>query len=131
MKQNAPDTNAPTSGAVYVSITGLRLKSFVHYPVFVWLALTSMIQARRSPGLLLADARVIDGVHHTMTIWESEAMMRQFLVRGAHLKAMKKFGSLATGKTIGFLTEKPPSWSQAQSIWLHDAHDVGKSDTGA
>ncbi len=102
----------------YISITGLKLKSFFHSPRFWWLAIRSMRQAMQAPGNISASNRTINGIHHTLTVWDNEAAMRAYLVQGAHLQAMKAFRSIATGKTIGFEAETPPDWSQVHQIWL-------------
>jgi hypothetical protein len=103
---------------VYVSITGLELKSLVHAPAFWWHAIRSMGQAQSSPGLVSAEARLINGIHHTLTVWESEAAMRAYLTTGAHLAAMKAFHGIATGRTIGFLTEATPDWDEVHALWV-------------
>ena len=77
-----------------------------------------MLQAKRSDGNILAEARTINGVHHTLTVWESEEAMRRFLYRGAHRHAIKAFPSIASGKTFGFVTDAPPRWDQVHEIWL-------------
>jgi len=61
-----------------VSITGLRLKSMLQGPVFWWHAIWSMGQARAAPGNISAGARTINGIHHTLTVWDSEAAMRSY-----------------------------------------------------
>jgi hypothetical protein len=43
--------------------------------------------------------------------------MRSYLVSGAHLGAMKAFHHLATGRTVGFPCEAPPTWEQVPEIW--------------
>lgn len=102
---------------IYVSITGLRLVSMRHAPRFWWHAIRSMRQAKRAPGNILAETRTIDGVHHTLSLWESEAAMRRYLGRGAHLAAMRVFAQIASGSTLGYLTDEPPDWSRVHSIW--------------
>jgi quinol monooxygenase YgiN len=109
---------------VYVSITGLRLKSSLHVIRFWHLAFASMRQALKAPGNLRAEAHTINGVHHTLTVWESEAHMRAFLMTGAHLKAMKLFRKIATGKTIGYLSQEVPEWHDVHDIWLTKGRDV-------
>lgn len=109
---------------LYVSVTGLRLKSSLHAPVFWWHALRSMAQAKAAVGLVKADARRIDGVNHTLTVWESEEAMRTFLVTGAHLAAMKAFHGIATGYAIGFHAEVVPDWEEVHVIWLRNGKDV-------
>ena len=101
----------------YVSITGLELKSPFYAPAFWWHAVRSMRQAYGANGLISAQARKIGTVHHTVTLWESEAAMRAYLVTGAHLGAMKAFHRLATGRTIGFECETPPTWAQVPDLW--------------
>ena len=113
-----------TDREVYVSITGLRIKSIFHYPQFFWLATASMTQAQGSEGLIRADARMIDGVHHTLSIWKDEQSMRAFLLTGAHKQALQAFRRIATGKTLGYLTTTPPDWSEVNEIWLRDGRDV-------
>ena len=88
----------------YVSITGLQLKKVWHAPTFWRHAAASMLQAKSDDGCLSADARTINGVHHTLTVWTSRKAMLAYLSEGAHLKAMKAFKSFATGKVYGFKT---------------------------
>ena len=102
---------------VYVSITGLRLKSMRHAPRFWWHAVRSMQQAKRAPGNILAETRTIGGVHHTLSVWESEAAMRRYLGAGAHLQAMRVFAYVASGSTLGYATDDPPDWSRVHDIW--------------
>lgn len=109
---------------VYVSITGLKLKSIIHAPAFWWHAIRSMGQAQSAPGLISAEARQINGIHHTQTVWESESAMRTYLIAGAHLAAMKAFHGIATRRTIGFLSETVPQWDEVHGIWARRGNDV-------
>jgi heme-degrading monooxygenase HmoA len=109
---------------MHVSITGLRLNSALHLPTFWWHAIRSMRQAQRAPGLIRAEARRVDGVHHTLTIWESEAAMRAYLASGPHLSAMKTFRRIATGRTVGYNADRAPDWEEARSIWHEKARVV-------
>ena len=110
--------------SVYVSITGLRVKKLIHYLKFFWLAIRSMQQAKHSAGLIRVEARTINGMHHTLSIWENESFMRKFLVTGAHLQAMQAFKKIATGKTVGFTTANPPEWSQVHAILINEGREV-------
>ena len=109
---------------VYVSITGLALKSPLHAPRFWWHAIRSMSQARTASGNLRAETRTINGVHHTLSVWQDEAKMRTYLKTGAHLSAMKAFRSIATGKTIGFVAEVAPDWADVHALWLERGRQV-------
>ena len=102
---------------MYISLTGLRLKRPWHAAAFWFHALASMRQAQAAEGCLAAEARTIDGVHHTRTLWRSEAEMRAFLRTGAHLRAVKQFRTIATGKTFGFDGDALPSWDEVHRLW--------------
>ena len=101
---------------VYVSITGLTLKAPRHVVRFWWHAIRSMRQAQRAPGNLRTEARTINGVHHTLSVWTDETAMRAFLVRGAHRQAMAAFSSIATGRTFGYTTDRVPDWSEVHNL---------------
>ena len=109
----------------YISITGLILKSRFSTPLFWWHAIRSMQQAREAEGNLHADARTINGVHHTISAWRVEADMRRYLVSGAHLQAMKRFPRIATGKTLGFVAASVPEWDEVHRLWLENGKEVG------
>ena len=76
-----------------------------------------MRQARRTQGILQAETKTIDGVHHTLTVWESEARMRRFLYQGAHREAIRAFPDIATGKTFDFETDRVPEWDEVHALW--------------
>lgn len=110
----------------HVSVTGLRLRGFWHAPRFWWLTLAALAQARRAPGLIHLDVRRIDGWHHTLTVWEDEQSMRQYLRAGAHLASMRAFSRIATGKVLGFASAGVPDWSEAHGRWLREGRVVGR-----
>ena len=53
---------------MYVSITGLKLNGPLSAPRSWWHALRSMEQARKAAGNISVDARIIDGIHHTVAL---------------------------------------------------------------
>lgn len=99
-----------------VAITGLRLKSRWRVPQFWWHAVRSMIAARQAPGNLSAEARTIDGVHYTLSVWTDRAAMRAFLVSRPHLQAMRAFPGFATGKTVSFEAATAPDFEAVPDI---------------
>lgn len=109
---------------VYVSITGLK----VHNVWSVWRfwrhALPSMAQAKAAPGNISASARKINGIQHTLTVWESEAAMKRYIHSGAHREAIRAFGKIGTGKTFGFETDRVPEWSEVHDLWLTRGRDT-------
>ncbi|TWD55850.1 hypothetical protein FB480_102673 [Agrobacterium vitis] len=110
----------------YISITGLQLKAKRHTLRFWWHAIRSMAQAKKAEGIIAVDARTINGVHHTRSVWKDQAAMRRYLVAGAHLQAMKAFGAIATGKTMGFESDTVPDWDEVRVLWETKATTVGK-----
>jgi len=110
--------------SVYISITGFRLIGWWHWPRFWWHTLRSIAQARRAHGNLRVEARIINGVHYTLTVWTDERAMRTFLTVGAHLGAMKAYRSLGSGRTLGFNAHRPPDWEAALHRWIAEAREV-------
>lgn len=105
------------SKTIHVAITGLSLKGFWHGPRFWFHALRSMAQARRAPGNLLAEARTINGVHHTLTTWESKQAMRAFVYSAQHAQAIKIYPKVAAGKTYCYDAPAAPSWRDVPALW--------------
>jgi hypothetical protein len=109
---------------VYVSVTGLTVRHWRHWPRFWWHAIPSFRQASKAPGIVRAEVRAIDGVQHTLTVWTDREAMKAYLVSGSHLKAMKSFRAIATGKTVGYWAEDAPTWEQALERWRSEARDA-------
>lgn len=103
--------------SLWISITGLELRSALYAPRFWYHAIRSMQQAQAAPGNRSAEARSLNGVHHTLSVWQDEAAMRAYLTAGAHGRAMAAFRSMATGKTIGYAAETAPDWAEVPEIW--------------
>jgi len=113
----------PSKKGCYISITGLELRHWWHFPRFAWHAMRSMAQARAADGNISATARTINGVNHTMTVWENETAMRRFLYRGAHRQAIAAFPAIADGKTFGFHADAPPGWDEVPHLLSEQGRD--------
>ena len=98
---------------LYISITGLKPKSFISYFKFWLLAIPSFNQARKAEGIHFCEVKRIKGFQCTLTAWESREDMLQFMRSGAHLKAMQSFHKIATGKTFGYESTSIPTWLEA------------------
>lgn len=109
---------------IYVSITGLQLRRVWHIPTFWWHATRSMMQARAAPGNISAEARTINGVHHTLTVWTDRNAMRAYLTAGPHLQAMRLFPRIATGKVVGYVAKQAPDWTEVHAIWREQGRVV-------
>jgi len=116
---------------MYVSITGLELKAFWHYPTFMYHAIRSFSQAESAPGNISTATKQIGRVHHTLTVWESRKDMIQYLRQGSHADAMKVFDQIATGKVYGYETDQIPTWDEAREIWDAKGRVVGQAKRDA
>ena len=74
-----------------ISVTRLRVRSFIFLAQFFWRTFKSIRQAERSSGFLggrlLVNAK---NVFWTMTAWEDQAAMNAYRTGGAHRRAMPK-----------------------------------------
>lgn len=113
-----------TALLLHVSITGLRLKRSWHAPAFWLHAIAAMAQARRARGCLSAEARTVDGVHHTLSVWTDRGAMLAYLRAGAHARAMRLFPVIAEGRTLSLTTATPPDWPEAVALWRAQAWTV-------
>jgi hypothetical protein len=114
----------PDPSPAHVSVTGFRLRHPLLGPVFWYLAVRSMAQARAAKGNLRATARTVDGVHHTLTAWTDRAAMRAYLVSGPHRTALRAFPWLGSGRTCGFDATEVPDWPTALQVWRDTAREV-------
>ena len=101
---------------MYISITGLKPKSFLGFLRFWRLAIPSYKQAQLAKGNLHCSVKRIKGYQCTVTAWENREMMLDFMRNGAHLKALQAFHKIATGKTYGYEAEEIPNWKEAFSL---------------
>jgi len=69
------------------------------------------------------EARVVNGVYHTLTVWIDERAMRDFLTKGAHLHAMKFNHRLGMGRTLGFEAHQAQDWEAAMRRWIAEAKE--------
>jgi hypothetical protein len=102
----------------YLSITGLKPKSFLKYLAFGRHAIPSRGQAVNAPGNLYVGTKLVNGIQHTLTAWESKEHMKRYIYSGAHLAAIKVFRSIATGKTFGFEATQLPNWDEVHKMWI-------------
>ena len=109
---------------MYVSVTGLRLKSLKHLATFWRHAIPSFRQAQTAPGNLFCETKRRGKFQHTLTVWQDRKAMKAYVASGPHLKAMAVFGAIADGKTFGWEAETMPDWAEALARWDAEAKDV-------
>jgi hypothetical protein len=108
----------------FVSITRLRVRSWLYLPMFAAYAWRSARQCAAAPGNrnteLLADrARTF----WTVTLWENEAAMKQFMLAGTHRLAMPKLLNWCDEAAVAHWsqeTENLPTWHEAWRRLLHE-----------
>lgn len=73
-----------------VSVTRLRIRSWRFMPGFIFFAARTNPQARRAPGNRgLNLMREAGNVFWTATVWDSQTAVKQYMISGAHGKAMR------------------------------------------
>jgi hypothetical protein len=102
---------------VFISVTRLRVRSFIYLPQFLRDAFKSMRQVGRSSGFLggrlLVNAK---NVFWTMTAWKDEAAMNAYRTGGAHRTAMPKLLDWCDEAAVVHWdqeTSELPSWQEA------------------
>jgi hypothetical protein len=108
---------------MYISLTGLKPKNFWSYLKFWRLAIPSFAQAQAAKGNISVSAKRINGYQCTVTAWESREVMLDFMRSGAHLKAMKHFHSIATGRTYGYESDQVPNSKEAFALLMEKGKD--------
>lgn len=101
---------------MYISLTGLKPKTIWRTLQFWRHAIPSFQQVQTAQGNLHYAVKKYKGYQCTITAWESREKMLEFMRSGAHLKAMKAFHKMATGRTYGYEAEKIPSWEEAYRL---------------
>ncbi|MEY4051096.1 MAG: hypothetical protein EBS93_09010 [Chitinophagia bacterium] len=101
---------------MHISITGLKPKGLWGFIKFWTLAIPSFSEAKSAKGNLYSAVKKINGYQCTLTAWENREMMLVFMKNGVHLKAMKSFHSIATGRTYGYESDTIPNWEEAYSL---------------
>jgi hypothetical protein len=101
---------------VLMSVTRLRVRSFIFLPQFLWNTFKSMRQVERSPGFLggrlLVNAK---NVFWTMTAWKDEAAMNPYRIGGAHRRAMPKLLNWCNEAAVAHWTQESseiPFWHE-------------------
>ena len=63
----------------YVAITGLEIKSMWCAPQFWYHAIPSMRQAKTAAGNIYAEGNSIQGIQHTLTVWDCRKSMMTYM----------------------------------------------------
>lgn len=97
-----------------ISITSIKLKHpwkffSVSYHGF------KIIKQLKTTNCLANKTRGFWRLHYTMTLWEDQNQIAEFVKSGAHLNAMKTAKSLAQEiRTVSFSGTELPNWKSAK-----------------
>jgi hypothetical protein len=107
-----------------ISVTRLRVRSFIYLPQFLRDTFKSMRQAEHSLGFLggrlLVNAK---NVFWTITAWKDEVAMNAYRTAGAHRSAMPKLLNWCDeAAVVHWNQESPelPSWQDAYRLMVKD-----------
>lgn len=102
---------------IFVSLTRLRVRSIWFVPLFAMQTLRSLKQVKRATGFqtgqLLADR---SWTFWTMTAWDSQESMRQYMISGAHKAAMPHLLEWCDEASVAHWSQQEsalPSWIDA------------------
>jgi heme-degrading monooxygenase HmoA len=105
-----------------VSVTRLRVRSWLYMPAFIFAAIRIGKQAAEAEGCLAAKVfRDRRNAFWTSTCWESEAAMKAFMGSGAHGPAMRKLLEWCDEASVAHWTQENPelpSWGEAHRRML-------------
>ncbi|HXM61697.1 MAG TPA: antibiotic biosynthesis monooxygenase [Terriglobales bacterium] len=102
----------------FVSITRLRVRSWLYLPMFALYALKSAREAARADGNL--TTQLLRDRHNTFwtgTVWTSDAAMKRFMLAGAHRKAMNKLSHWCDEAALVHWTQERAELSTWQEAW--------------
>ena len=102
---------------IFISLTRLRIRSPQFLPLFFVYLLTTLRQVRRAQGFqhgaLLADRR---WTFWTLTAWDSQESMRNYMTAGSHKKVMPRLLDWCNEASVAHWiqhAEELPSWTEA------------------
>lgn len=112
-------------GKYYVSVTGLQTKSWLSFPRMVYLSSRAYNASVKAEGNVYSSMFAKDGVHHTITAWESREAMRRYFNDEDHVAAMRSMKDVASYvKVHGYFTDELPSAEEAIGRWRKEGRRV-------
>ena len=107
-----------------ISVTRLRVRSFIYLPQFFWDTFKAMRQTERSSGFL-GGRRLINtkNVFWTVTAWKDEAAMNAYRTGGAHRSAMPKLLNWCNEAAVVHWTQESseiPFWREVHQRMVEE-----------
>lgn len=103
----------------FVSVTRLRVRSWLYLLPFFFYAIRSMRQAKAADGHL--NLALLNDAHRTFwtcTVWADEAAMKSFMLSGAHRHAMPHLMEWCDEAAVAHWlqdTDQLPDWTSAHA----------------
>ena len=99
-----------------VSITSIELKGPLKFFLLSMHARKILMQLKAT-SYKAFKKRGIWTTHYTMTLWNSEEEMREFVRSGAHLEAMKASKKIAKEiRSFTYDADQLPDWKEAKRL---------------
>ncbi len=121
------------TGPYVCSATFIRIRGPLQVLPFLWFSVRSTIAAWRTPGVKRVKLLgfPLQPFYLTLTVWESEAAMMQFVRSDAHRAAMAGFEKWAANARFARFTSDTPrvSWRRAFAA-LRDPDGTYRRGTG-
>jgi hypothetical protein len=108
---------------MYVSVTGLKPKGLIGWLRFWVLTIPASMNAQKAEGVLHCEFNSRNRFQHTLTVWKSKKQMLAYRSSPAHLRAMKSFSKIGSGKVYGYETDAIPTWEDALAEWDKNGRD--------
>jgi hypothetical protein len=100
-----------------ITITSIQLRSPWQFFTLANHGRKIQGQAKKTPGFVKMKNTGWGKMHYTLSIWDSDAAMKQFARAGAHLEAMKQSAKLSQEiRTYSFETDAIPDWKAAKQL---------------
>ena len=111
-----------TTRMLVISVTRLRVRSWMFMPGFIFAARRIGRQAAEAEGCVAAKVlRDRKRAFWTLTCWDSEATMKAFMLEGAHGEAMRKLMHWCDEASVAHWAQEGsemPSWTEAHRRML-------------
>ena len=115
----------PALGKYYVSVTGLLTKGWLCVPKFLYRSSNAYNDALKAEGNVYSSIFAMNGVQHTLTVWENKEAMQKFMRGDAHSKAMRSLKEVSRYvKVHGYWTNQIPSADEAIMEWKSNGRRV-------
>jgi hypothetical protein len=102
-----------------ITVTSIKLNSVWGFFRLSYMAMKIVLQLKKQKGFIKYKNKGFGYLHYTLSAWESEAEMKQFVPTGAHREAMKASAAIATEiRTHTFESDEMPSWKEAKQLLI-------------